>query len=695
MPNLPITEPRNVYNTFRGVGPSFIEFTDSVRKIERTFDEPTYLTFKLEFNSYDSDNNLAETNFDKFPQPLFSRYTEDDIRARNYYSTYQYLRDSNEMIRADMMAEFIEKWGQLQNNFQWYFQSISGLNSLMSIVPGRGKRVAEDARLTIRMLEAVDQRVTYLMNLYRKIAWDDVYQRWVLPDMMRYFRLRIYITEFRTFHRSNYIAQSEVNPETGQRFVSGLDEGTPMILNLVSNMVPTYILELERCEFDIESFNIMPDELTVNEAQMREVEFNIKVGNFTERSINPIFNSLWYDLIINGFGRTQQTGETILRSASGQAGKTVAEERRAQNTNLATESHQSGRPFVQTGNIDNIHNANPNYSLDVQSVNPTDPATWLGNTLTLGKAFVTNLVETGIDKAKTMKIPGLGISFNEAVAAIQSKNVFTLFGAARRAISETIEDTLPSQELESNLIDTQFRAFLEGIAESEATDDDALELQKAANIILNDQGQWEEIKDLSKATDLLSQALEEINLVNQIENPSALRQSYAAQTFVGTPIADGLVYEGLPTSTATGATEKDLEGRNIQQPVPGQATSADSIQVESQQDAELGSTDGTLPGGFQVQPSSQLGSDPGEALGQPEDGLGSEADGGIERPAPSSQLGSDAEGGLEQPALSESSIEGNKQDLPEPGEAVDDDPIDAKPLPQPPPSQATTNDLQQ
>ena len=690
MPTLKTTDLRNPYNTFRGVGSPFIEYTDSVRKFERTFDEPTYLTFRIEFNAVDMDNDLVNTNFDRMPQALFSTAMNQEQDAREHYSALQYLWDNNEMIRLNMLQEFINKWGQLQNEFQWYFQSVTGLNSLMNIVPGRGRRVSQDARITLNMLEGVDQRVTYLLNLYRKVAWDDTYQRWILPDIMRYFRIRIYVTEFRTFHRSNFMVNSEVNPDTGQRFTAGLEEGEPMILSIINNMVPTYILDLERCEFDLESFNILPDQLTVQQPEMREIEFGIKVGNFQERSINPIMNFYWYDLLVNGFQRTQQQGETTQLFSSTESGTAISEGIKAQGNLLATQSHQSGKPFVQTGNIDNIHNANPNYSEDVNAVNPIDPATWVGNTLTLGKAFVTNLVESKIDELKTQKIPGLGISFSEGLAAIQSKNVFTLFGAARRAISETVADTLPSQELEANFVDTQFRDFLQGIVDSEATDGDAVELQTAANIVLNDQGQWESIKDLSKATDLLSEALGEINTLQKIENPNALRNYYNQEQYVPIPVQDGIAFEGLPSSSATGS---DLEGQKIQQPIPGQATSVDNIQVESSQTADTGSTDGTLPGGFQPPASAQLGSDAGEGLTQPEDGLGSNAEGGIERPAPSSQLGSEAKGGLEQGEIAESSIDANQMDLPEPGEAVDDDPIDAKPLPRPEPSQATNNDL--
>jgi len=37
------------------------------------------------------------------------------------------------------------------------------------------------------------------MEFYRKAAWDDVYQRWILPENMRQFKMIIYVFERRIF----------------------------------------------------------------------------------------------------------------------------------------------------------------------------------------------------------------------------------------------------------------------------------------------------------------------------------------------------------------------------------------------------------------------------------------------------------------------------------------------------------------
>jgi len=95
-------------------------------------------------------------------------------------------------------------------------------------------------------------------------------------------------------------------------------------------------------------------------------------------------------------------------------------------------------------------------------------------------------------------------------------------------------------------------------------------------------------------------------------------------------------------------------------------------------------------------PSEQLGSDAGEPGESTTIGLGSVAEGGYDIPKPSEKLGSNA-GEAGQPIAGGlgSKVEGGKINLPQPGEAVDTDHIEAKSLPRPAPSQATNNRIQE
>ena len=559
---------QNIFQSFRSPGSIFTSDVIAGGKISKTFDEPTYLTFRVGFRP--ANTNLEMTNYDKMPHPLLELYKEDDINARNFYSTRQFLRDANEFVREQMLVEFIDKWNTLQNNYQYYFQNISGIDSLLKIDPKRGIRVPKDGKVTLTMLEGLDFKITHLLNLYRKIAWDDVYQRWILPDMMRYFMMDIYITEFRIFHQSQLITNPS-NQKTRSQ-----SEVPEMILTAMDDLMPTYVLHCERCEIDVTSLNTHFNDLNVSEPQMAEVTFDINVGNLTEEYRNPLLDYYYTDRIINGLERTQENvlskGDALpVGTGIGIGLLTVPEDipytptKISANTNARafinpdmdyTEkmSHTSGRPFIETGGSgeSNILNAS----------RATQPPTWVGNTMKFGKAFAENLLETAVGKAKITKIPGLGVSFNEALSAIQSKNVFTVFGLVRQAMTQSLRETMPSQELEGDIIDGTFKAFVSKIAKSEATNESSIKLAKAANQILSDKGIWEQVKDMSKATDLLSKALGEINMGKPIENPNALKQNAQIQTaedrskatdLDGVPALLGgpLVYRDILLSTST------------------------------------------------------------------------------------------------------------------------------------------------
>ena len=199
----------------------------SPRFFVRAFDEPTYLTFRLEFITDPNEtkwrnaayNNagafgtiensiLYSTMFDYMPEPFLEDYilvkantdSGEDASTGKTYSTEAYL-DLNlgDHGRAALLHNFKAALKDIEDNFPFYFKSISGLSSLATVNPTNGARV-KDGEITIECEEGIDLKITQLINMYRKIVWDDTYQRWVLPDMMRYFGMRIYISEIRLFH---------------------------------------------------------------------------------------------------------------------------------------------------------------------------------------------------------------------------------------------------------------------------------------------------------------------------------------------------------------------------------------------------------------------------------------------------------------------------------------------------------------
>lgn len=569
---------RNIFKSFRnypGVQPSSL--------YSKTYDEPTYLTFTVFFRR----ENLGAvyTGYDAFPMPLLSTYVEDNYDNRTQYSTLNYLRDTNEFVRAELLDRFINGLNHLQSYYQWYFQGISGLGNLLQVNPTTGRRVQEDGTLTMTMLEGLDQKMFDLLNTYKQIAWDAKWQRWILPDMMRYFSMDIYVTEYRTFHKSN--VQNAQAPN---------NQALATILNMVEATMPTWKITCERCEFDINSIHRNVDSYNVNETpNEKTIEFDIKVGNVQEEYINPILDTFYNDKLINGLDRSREfasgktqtpqsstgTGEGTVTAQNG-TGPDYDPTRVSTNPKVyanasilaqgqlgADRSHITGTPFNERANNPNaiqqslgtVDNLPPGATFQ-PNFNPTDPATWVGNAVNLGTAFVNNLVQTGVDKAKVTPIPGLGASVSEIQAAIESRNFSTVFGTVRNAIARNAEAAAAPSSLLEDEIDNTFRQFLLGVSESEATDNDTLELARFADLALSDAGTFSRIKDYSLATDLTSDELKEVNIPNPIENANAQRSIIDSQIQGDRSLATdldgdpkiqstGFVIEGTPSSQAT------------------------------------------------------------------------------------------------------------------------------------------------
>lgn len=492
-------------------------------EITSMYDQPTYMTFKLVFApnrdvTYNNAGRVSSgiTNYDIMPHPLFGEKGSDNVDSRETYSAIDFLMDSNEYTRARMLEEFIKKFNDLQNNFQWYFTSIDGIDDLLKVNPKSGMRVPMDKKLTINVMEGLDLRMTHLLSMYRKIAWDDTYQRWVLPDMMRYFTLRIYITEFRTFHTVDPL----VNSNTGST--------NDMVLSILDGVLPTWVIDCEMCEFDIESIKYnYATSLSVTETpQDANLSFDVKVGKVYETQIYPLFkNSYIVDRSINGFDRSKSSerdSSEPFDSTSVQQNnnymKNLYADMIAQNTLDQEGNHTSGLPFNQ--------NSNSTTLLNTSKVSKDG---WVNNAVKLGSAIAKNFVKDEANKLKVMNIPKLGFSISEALSAIQSKDIFTALGLVRKSISTLNEDsTGPSDKLSDKIVDDTFRSFLTSISKSSATDDGSRMLIDAAVVALTDKGVWGALKDMSLATDMVSN--DEVNTDNKILGVDTYKNKVMSET---------------------------------------------------------------------------------------------------------------------------------------------------------------------
>ena len=337
----------------------------------KMFDEPTYLTFRIEFDFRpDKEENVKTVDpntyginngFNKMPEPLLS-YDKD--KNNEYYSTANYLNDNlGEYYRSKLLKDFINGLKDIQDNYPYYFTSIEGLNTLTKVTPEQGIRInSENSTITIKCLEGLDLKITSLMQMYRKIAWDDVYQRWILPDMMRYFGINIYVSEIRLFH--SYAIPNKIRPgvydfDTNFMNSSTLSDAKPSLLskagnllnsaiatsvrlvgnnnnivngisaadsiidaiisvnsavksnayklcdNAINDFMPTIKYECHMCEFDISDSNEHISSLSSAKSGIASPEptIKIKIGNVTEKMVFPLQSG---SLNINSYTGTYQ-----------------------------------------------------------------------------------------------------------------------------------------------------------------------------------------------------------------------------------------------------------------------------------------------------------------------------------------------------------------------------------------------------
>lgn len=441
---------------FKGIG------TSAVNKILDRYDEPTYQTFRVlfsptststikflnEISIYDRYSNVVNntgsntsiTNYDVMPHPLLNNYDSGGGDVQ-YYSTVDYLRNCNENSRADMLIEFINLLNTIQFNYPYYFQKISGTEALTKIDPTSGQRVKNNTYITIDCLEALDGRINYLNQLYRRIAWDDVYQRWILPDMMRFFKLHIIVTEFRTFHE-----RRQLNAEEDY-------------LAILNNISPTYMITCDMCEFVLPETQYYKADYDVMTGDMVNNKLVIKCGNIREKLWFPIFR---YNNVVGnsidaegGVGiiddDTINTQHRIKTMATNISGSTIAQ-RAAYYDNVGkgnitlpdddryiAYSHKTGY-YVKNNNLENGLNSRY-YALNGDLINTEDiKSKFLRNAATTINHAVDNALDSLLTRAKTFQING--VSYESLKDAIDNGSITSLITQVKRGLTANDYTTL-------------------------------------------------------------------------------------------------------------------------------------------------------------------------------------------------------------------------------------------------------------
>ena len=248
-------------------------FQDNIGIFRRGFydtpgtEEPTFLTFSIDFNYY----SILDSNLGIMSSPLF------DVNTKN--GAYQYLIARGYNYQADSLLRFLNKIRDISENHPWFFQSISGLDTLWSAYtdmtkPFKGK----DKTINIDTLESLDLSITYLADMYRRAMYDSKYMREIVPENLRRFQVDIYIAEFRNLKMDD----------------------TDSDYSFFEKYKTHVHYKCSMCEFDFSKSLPIKDNLTVFKPEMASNKFSIKPIRFEEVNMydlqsdnndNNIFNS--------------------------------------------------------------------------------------------------------------------------------------------------------------------------------------------------------------------------------------------------------------------------------------------------------------------------------------------------------------------------------------------------------------------
>lgn len=424
------------------------------------------------------------------------------------YSTYDYLKNSiNQKERAELLLEFRKLLEDLKTNFPYYIKSIENVNKLLEVTPKHGSRIKNNTTITLKCMEGLDQRISTLKTLYKKIAWDDKYQRWILPDIMRFFSMRIYISEFRIFHenknKTNYDTISNKNRteikinavrdiknslEKAKNFLTG--NAFELSNDVINKVIPTTIICCEMCEFDIENLYTHYSSLNANDPKskpLEDIELKIKIGNIKEVIYNGTFltNTLLIDeanlypgidpidtLYIERTGITNEVNGDVAKNFSDGNLPLMLNYTAKALKDITKHYIDEGDEWVNNG-MNNLYNKKIGKGDNPISIN--DMATEYKNAMSL-KWIYDKMKGISKDTEESYKelgsITGVNDTYYNKISSIDDD--YTSSKATNNSLDNgykefnTIDDSYPNSSATSQSIDIMtFKSFLNELAKNE------------------------------------------------------------------------------------------------------------------------------------------------------------------------------------------------------------------------------------
>lgn len=253
------------------------------------FDEPTYLSFGIDF-SFDGLDNLTVNSL--WASPLFAQGS-----TANPNSASSYLGSIGRNDMEDALATFKGSLDYISTKTPWYFQSIGGLEKMYKAATDMTSAKKYDQILTIETLEAVDLRISQLANLYRAAIYDKEAMLARVPENLRWFTMEVWVAETRNMRfeipglagnvaNALGINTAAINGVAGKISSSLSGLGLMDDANSTIKQFGFMKFKCRQCEFDFSgSFAGGPQPMQVaTKGTPNTSTFDIKVGYFEEES---------------------------------------------------------------------------------------------------------------------------------------------------------------------------------------------------------------------------------------------------------------------------------------------------------------------------------------------------------------------------------------------------------------------------
>ncbi len=290
--------------------------------IERHLEEPSYVGFHVKFKY----NEIFEALFDDMvPGGLLyidSFFSDEDwlnpdaealrhtLKSSSKNSALHYLETLEKKgiypaySKSDLLRGFIKELMYIENKTPWFFQSISGLDTAYAI--NREGFRNPNGLITIDTLEAIDRRISFLINAYRSIAWDFKANAWILPENLRKFQMDVLVVEAIPIHTKSSLYKDSIESWNGA--AKFLENNFPGAYNTITNLKKRYDL-ISGVLQDVASGNISDavagffvldyfSDITVHVFQLGDCEFEL-VGPEAKTGYNDISNASSYEQIKN------------------------------------------------------------------------------------------------------------------------------------------------------------------------------------------------------------------------------------------------------------------------------------------------------------------------------------------------------------------------------------------------------------